>query len=118
MTSVTINGHKLHEVEMLLTPYSENTVSYLKYPEHRMESKIEKDKLLLRIPALLSIELYRRAILPQDPAEDVSVHINERDIGRFVVIDLRYPNSLAQDRDIVSITLQRVSRANAQAQET
>ena len=101
-------------MEMLLTPYSKNTVSYLKYPEHRIESRIEKDKLLLRIPAFLAIELYRRAILPQNPAEDVSVHINEKDIGRFVVIDFRYPYSLAQDRDIVSITLQRIGQENAQ----
>jgi len=117
MARISINGRKLHEVEMLLTPYSENTVSYLKYPEHRIESKIERDKLLLRIPAFLAIELYRRAILPQNPAEDVTVHINEREIGQFVVIDFRYPHSLAEDRDVVSITLQRVGQANAQTQE-
>lgn len=115
MTNVSVNGHKLHEVEMLLTSYSENTLSYLKYPEHRIETKLERDKLLLRIPAFLAIELYRRAILPQNPEEDVSVNIDGRDIGRFVVVDFRYP---VQGREIVSITLQRLSRADAQTQET
>jgi len=118
MTSVSINGYKLHEVEMLLIPYSANTVSCLKYPEHRIECKIEGDRLFLRIPAFLAIELYRRAILPQSPTKDVSVHVNERNVGQFVVIDFRYPNSLAQDRDIVSITLQQIGQENAQTQAT
>lgn len=117
MASASINGHKLHEVEMLLTPYSANTVSYLKYPEHRIECKIEGDELLLRTPAFLAIELYRRAILPQNPAEGVSISINGRDVGQFVVIDFRYPHSLAQDRDIVGITLQQVGQKNVQTQE-
>jgi len=37
--------------------------------------------------------------------QDVSIHVNEKDIGQFVVIDFRYP-SLDYDRDIVSIMLQ------------
>jgi len=114
MMSVAINGYKLHEVQMLLVPYSANTISYLKYPEHRIESKIEGDKLFLRMPAFLAVELYRRTILPQNSTQDVSVHVNEKDIGQFVVIDFRYPHSLDYDRDIVSITLQRVDQENAQ----
>ena len=117
MARVSINGYRLHEIEMLMTPYSANTVSYLKYPEHRIESRIEGDKLLLKVPALLAVELYRRAILPQNPTEDVSVTLDERDVGRFVVIDFRYPNSLARTREAVSITLQRVYQEDAQAQE-
>jgi hypothetical protein len=116
MTNVAINGYKLHEVQMLLVPYNANTISYLKYPEHRIESKTEGDKLFLRIPAFLAVELYRRAILPQNPAQDVSIHVNEKDIGQFVVIDFRYPHSLNYDRDIVSITLQRVDQENAKTQ--
>jgi len=47
--------------------------------------------------------------------QDVSIHVNEKDIGQFVVIDFGYP-SLDYDRDIVSITLQRVDQENAQTQ--
>jgi hypothetical protein len=112
MVNVSINGYKLHQVEMPLISYSENTVSYLKYPEHRIKCEIEDDKLLLRIPGFLALELYRRAILPQNPSKDVSVQINEKNIGQFVVIDFRYPHSLVQDRDTVSITLRGVGQKN------
>ena len=117
MTNVAINGYKLHEVKMLLVPHDANTVSNLRYPEHKIKSRIEGDKLFLRIPALLAVELYRRAILPQNPAQDVSIHVNEKNIGQFVVIDFRYPDSLDYDRDAVSITLQRVEKENVQAQK-
>ena len=114
MTDVSINGYKLHEVEMLLTSYSENTVSYLKYPEHRIQSKFEGDELRLKIPAFLVLELYRRAVLPQNQVDSVSIQISGKKMGEFVVIDFRYPHNLAQDRDMVSITLQRVGQANVQ----
>lgn len=109
MTKVAINGYKLHDVQMLLVPYNAKTISYLSYPEHRIESKVEGDKLFLRIPVFLAVELYRRAILPQNPAQDVSIRVNKKNIGQFIVLDFRYPNSLEYDRDMVSITLQRVN---------
>ena len=108
MTDVSINGHKLHEVQMLLIPYSKNTVSYLKYPEHRIHCKIERDELRLKIPVFLALELYRLAVLPQNQADSVSIQINEKKKGDFVVTDFHYPHGLAKDRDMVSITLQRV----------
>ncbi len=108
MARVSINDHQLHEVEMLLMPYSSNTASYLKYPEHRIEARIVGDQLLLWIPAFLALELYRRAILPQDPTQPVTIHLRGKNMGRFVIIDFRYPNTLAQNWETITITWQRV----------
>ena len=113
MKDVSVNEHELHKVEMLTVPYSEGTVSYLKYPKHRIQFRIEVARLFLKIPAFLALELYRQAILPQDPTQSISVKISGRKVGGFRVSDFRYPNSLSQDRDMVSITLQRVDNAPA-----
>ncbi len=37
MKGISINGYYLHEVEMLMVPYSEGTVSYLRYPKHKIQ---------------------------------------------------------------------------------
>ena len=113
MKDVSVNAHKLHKGEMLTVPYSEGTVSYLKYPKHRIQFRIEGARLFLKIPAFLALELYRQAILPQDPTQSISVKISGKKVGEFRVSDFRYPNSLSQDRDMVSITLQRVDNAPA-----
>jgi len=107
MANVSINDYKLHEVEMLLPPYGKNTISYLKYPEHRIQSRMQRGKLFLKIPAFLALELYRRAILPQNPADSFSVQIGGRSTGKFVITDFRYPD-MTRDREMIRMTLQRV----------
>jgi hypothetical protein len=110
MKSISINNRKLHEVEMLLLPYDQRTVSYLKYPKHRIQFEIEGDKLFLNIPVSLALELYRTAILPQNSDAGVSVKVSGKRVGEFRVVDFRYANSLSKDRNMVSITFQRVTR--------
>ena len=104
MKGISINGYYLHKVEMLLEPDSEGAVSYLRYPKNRIHFKIEGDKLFLRIPALLSLELYRRGIIPQDSSKSVSVKISGKNVGKFLVIDFRYPDYNYND---VSMILRR-----------
>ena len=104
MKGISINGCYLHKVEMLMESYSEGTVSYLRYPKHRIHFEIEGNRLFLKIPAILSLELYRRAIFPQDVSKSVLVKISGRNIGKFLVVDFRYSHS---DYEVVSIILDR-----------
>jgi len=87
-----------------MEPYSEGTVSYLRYPKHRIHFKIEGNRLFLKIPAFLSLELYRRAILPQEVSKSVLVKISGKNIGKFLVVDFRYPHN---NYGMVSIILDR-----------
>jgi hypothetical protein len=106
MKTIVINDHKLHEIEMLLEPYSDGTISYLRYPKHRIQFSVEGNNLVLKIPALLAVELYRRAILPQEQTQPVFVKISGKEFGQVQVIDFRYGHSY--DRELVSITFQKV----------
>jgi hypothetical protein len=69
-----------------------------------MQFEIVGDKLFLNIPTFLALELYRRAIFPQDPSKSISVRISGKDVGKFLILDLRYPNDYEKS---VSMTLQR-----------
>lgn len=113
MKSVSINDQNLDEVQMLLVPYNNGTISYLKYPKHRVEFELDADNLHLKMPAFLALELYRTGILPQNAAESVSVKVSGKKIGQFKVVDFRYPNSLSRDWELVRITFQRVDRRSA-----
>jgi hypothetical protein len=104
MKGISINGYYLHKIEMLLESHSEGTVSYLRYPKHRMHFKVEGDKLFLKIPAFLLLELYRRGIIPQDSSKSVSVKISGKNIGKFLVVDFRYPH---YEYEVVSMILKR-----------
>ncbi len=91
--SIEINGKKLHKVEMKLKPFSEGTVSYLRYPEHRIDLKIVEDNGLLEIPSLLVVELLRAQILPTDPSELVSISVDGKSMGNFQILEFIYPDS-------------------------
>ena len=109
MKSISINEHKLHEVQMLMEQYSEGTVSYLKYPKHRIQFEIEGAESFLKIPALLALELYRRAILPQYPMKSVSIKVSGKKVGEFQVVDFRYSDRLSRGSEMVRITFQKVN---------
>ncbi len=103
MKGISINGHYLHEIKMLMVP-SNNAIRLLSYSKHIMKFEIVGDKLFLNIPTFLALELFRRVIFPQDPSKSVSVKISGKDVGRFLILDLRYPNDYEKS---VSMTLQR-----------
>ena len=103
MQGISINGYYLHEVQMLIEP-SNDTIRLLSYPKHRMQFEIVGDKLFLNIPTFLALELYRRTIFPQDPSKSIYVKISGKDVGRFLIINLRYPDDYEKS---VSMTLQR-----------
>lgn len=102
MVNIAIDGHYLHEVKIPLVPHSEGTTSYLLYPEYRIDIIIDADKLLLTIPAFLSVELYRKAIIPQDSSKSMSIEIDGKEMGNFLVVDFRYPNSGHEPVNIIA----------------
>jgi hypothetical protein len=108
MRGVSINDHKLHDVQMSLFPYNKGIASYLKYPKHRIKFEFKVDNLHLAIPAFLALELYRTGILPQNAAESVTVKVSGKKVGQFKVVDFRYPNSRSRDRELVTIMFQRI----------
>ena len=107
MKGIAVNNHKLHEVRMLLSPYSSGGVSYLRYPKNRILFELNDDGCILRIPSLLALELYRKLILPQNPEGGISIKMSGKDIGVFHVVDFRYPNNYYEDRDMVKISLRK-----------
>ena len=108
MTKIAINDRNLHEVKMKLHKDTIGTTSYLLYPEHRLKTEIEEEKIIVKLPPLLVLELYRSAIIPQNEEEAFPVRLDDKDIGLLRVIDLKYP--LISDSDqLISITLTRIT---------
>lgn len=104
MKSLSINGHKLHEVEMLLIPYSKGTVSRLRYPKDIIKYEIIDDELTLMIPPMLALELYRKGIIPQNQRNEIVLSISGKKIGNYFVNDFRYPNN---HTDIITIVFKK-----------
>lgn len=107
MESISLNGHKLHEVTMPLMPYYENSVASLRYPKPRMRCARTDELMVLKLPAFLTLELYRQAILPQTRTEAVTIKIGGKLIGKYIIVDFRYPNDHSE---IITITLQKIKR--------
>jgi hypothetical protein len=105
MKSVSLNDHRLHEVQMPLVPYSEYSSSYLRYPKHRIQCERKGDELVLKLPSFLALELYRQGILPQGNTEKITIEIGGKRIGKFVIVDFRYPNDHS---GMITITLQKI----------
>jgi hypothetical protein len=103
MKGISINGIKLHEVQMLTAPHHGGIVSYLSYPRNRIHLVKREQEVILSIPPFLAIELYRSNILPQNTETSFSVHVSGKKIGEYKVTDFRYPATISTD--LVSITM-------------
>ena len=106
---ISINGHKLHEISMAMLPYSEGTISFLRYPKHRIQLEQQGADFVLMMPAFLALALYHQGILPQNSAELVEISVSGKCLGVFRVAELRYPN---WDHEAVRIVLQRDEKMN------
>ena len=104
MKSLSINGHKLHEVEMLLVPYNNDTVSSLRYPKHRILYEIIDNVVTLKIPSMLALELYRKGVLSQNQEEKIILSVSGKKIGAYFIDDFRYPNNHS---DIITIVFKK-----------
>ena len=111
MTKVSMNGRNLHEVKMRGDDSITGCISYLSYPEHRIKTEIVGDKIIIKLPPLLALELYHSAIIPQNEEEAFPVKLGGKDFGLFCVIDLRYPLG-SDSNELISITLTRIDDDN------
>jgi hypothetical protein len=100
MKSISINGQKLHEVRMLLQPYDNNTISYLQYPKHRIIFDVDENTVVIKLPSMLSLELFRLGVLTPDKNEQIKLSISGKSIGKYVIDDFRYPKDHS---DIISV---------------
>lgn len=100
MKSISINGQKLHEVRMLLQPYGNNTISYLQYPKHRIIYGVDENTVVIKIPSMLSLELFRIGILTPNKNDEIKISISGKSIGKYVIDDFRYPKDHS---DIITI---------------
>lgn len=110
MTKIAINNRNLHEVKMKQRELATGTISHISYPEHRIKTEVESNKIIVKLPPLLTLELYRSGIIPQNKEEAFPVRLDGKDIGLFRVIDLNYPQSLYTD-ELVSITITPIDDA-------
>ena len=63
MKGISINGAKLHELQMPMIPYLNQTTGYLSYPKNRINFHVKENEMVLSIPPLLALELYHLALL-------------------------------------------------------
>lgn len=91
MQGIAINGTKLHEIQMLMVPNQNGTISRLSYPKSEIHFALDGEEIRLSFPAVLALELYRSGILPQNSQEKFSVSISGKKVGDYRVTDFRYP---------------------------
>ncbi|MEK6984076.1 MAG: hypothetical protein AABX33_05875 [Nanoarchaeota archaeon] len=97
MVKVKINDKDLHKVQMGLKSENDWCTSYLSYPKHRIKAETQNLKLILKIPPLLVIELYRSEILSQNKNKSMQIKIDNKDYGLYKVKGLMYPDELHDD---------------------
>ncbi len=86
---------------MKLEPYSEGTISYLKYPKHRIKFNSVENSINLEIPSFLIIELIRLQILPVNTNKSVQISVSGKNIGKYRISEFVYPNSIATEEVLI-----------------
>ena len=104
MKSLSINGQKLHEVKMLLVPYNSSTVSYLQYPKNRISYQVNENSVVVEIPSMLTLELFRKGVLTSDENAEITLSISGKKVGKYIIDEFRYPNNYS---DIITIKFRR-----------
>lgn len=89
---VWINDQRLDELLIPLETKLRGTHS-LSYPTQRIVAERKSDNIVrVRIPVLLALELYRRAILPGN-GEFISLRLGEKETEDYCYRDVKYPES-------------------------
>ncbi len=105
MKGISINGSKLHDINMPLIPYSCGVVASLRYPKERIDFECSEDgNVKLTVPTRLVLEMYRTGVLPQDKNQIFPICISGKSIGAYRVVNFLYSNDHS---DVVIITFQR-----------
>jgi hypothetical protein len=103
---ISIDNHKLHEIEMPIAKIDGKYPACICYPKSRIDHQQDGDLLILLIPPLLCIELFRSAILPskKDLPRTVSIKISGKKIGNFELFEIQYPSNYDSDRIRLKLT--------------
>ena len=104
--SISIDSHKLHEIEMPIAKINGRYPAYIRYPKSRIDYHEDGDILILLIPPLLCVELFRLGILPSvnEMPKAVSIKISGKKVGNFVLFEIQYPNNYDSDRIRLKLT--------------
>lgn len=105
MKGIEINGEKLHEVGMHLEPDWPGTMMTLRYPKSRIHYVFGNEDLLIEVPALLAVELYRKGVLPQSKDTPITVKESGKPKGSYSIQTVIYPKD--PGKDTVRITFQK-----------
>ena len=111
--AIGINGARLDQVQMLLEPYGNGSQGSLSYPKSQFRISGSNDTLRLVVPAYLAVELYRRAILPQNASLPVEISIGGSAAGWFTVSDVRYLSDSDAQFSLVGLMFARVPQGQA-----
>ncbi|MFK0572235.1 hypothetical protein [Endozoicomonas sp.] len=101
MKGLAINNQMLHDVTMPMRQDYHNGMCSLGYPKSRILYDIKDNKISLKIPSCLALELYRNGCISQDPDALFPVSLSGVKIGMYRLDDLRYPDK----GDNITITL-------------
>ncbi len=103
---ISIDNHKLHEIEMPIAKIDGKYPARIRYPKSRIDHQQDGDILILLIPPLLCIELFRSGILPSknELSRAVSIKISGKKIGNFELFEIQYPNNYDSDRIRLKMT--------------
>ena len=98
--SISIDNNKLHEIRMYIPKINGRYPAYVLYPKDRIEFQKDGDNLILLIPSLLCVEIFRSGILPseRESPRAVSIKISGKKIGNFVLEGVQYPDRSFNER--------------------
>ena len=68
-----------------------------------MEFDIKNDEITLKIPPMLTIELFREGILSKNESEIYPINVSGKKIGNYNIIDFKYPNCHSKDKIIIKL---------------
>ncbi len=105
--TIAINGTRLDQVPMPMEPYGDGVELSFYYPKNQVRFARDDRGLHLVMPTFLAVELYRTGVLPQDVSIPVTIAIGGRPVGKHLISDVRYPNTISKAHE-VNFTLTRV----------
>ncbi len=106
LVTISIDNHKLHEIEMPIAKIDGRYPARIRYPKSRIDYHQDGDILILLIPPLLGVELFRSGVLPSKNVvpRAVSISISGKKIGNYELFEVQYPSNYDSDRIRLKLT--------------
>ncbi|MCI0574438.1 MAG: hypothetical protein L0Y66_27205 [Myxococcaceae bacterium] len=111
---IAINGTYLDEVQTRLEyTYPTRALAYMRLPAHRHEARVEGDAVTLRIPTLTVMQLCFDGVIPADRSVPVSLLVEGRIEGEYLVEWLRRLDGLEHGEPVL-LRLRRITSSEAE----